>query len=46
MTWLYAYIFPEELSRYLSEGWKLAGKMRPDDWASPNAGSLIVRKRI
>ena len=29
---------------YEAAGWELAGNMRPDDWASPNKGNLIVRK--
>jgi hypothetical protein len=41
---LYLYIFIDELPRYEAEGWTLAGKMRPDDWASLNRGNLIVCK--
>lgn len=41
---LYLYIFIDELPRYEAEGWILAGKMRPDDWASLNRGNLIVCK--
>jgi hypothetical protein len=41
---LYLYIFIDELPRYEAEGWTLAGKMRPDNWASLNRGNLIVSK--
>jgi hypothetical protein len=51
MIWLYMYIFPEEWPRYkagdneIGYGWKRVGYMRPHNWASHNAGNLIVRKR-
>ena len=45
MIWLYMYIYPEEWPRYKAEGWKRVGYMRPHNWASHNAGNLIVRKR-
>ena len=41
---LYFYIYADDLKKYESEGWILAGKMRPDDWASLNRGNLIVCK--
>jgi hypothetical protein len=44
MTWQYKYIFISDLPDYQADGWELVGNMRPDDWASPNKGNLIIRK--
>jgi hypothetical protein len=44
MTWLYFYIFPFQWPEYEAKGWVIVGNMRPDNWASPNKGNLIVRK--
>jgi hypothetical protein len=45
MIWFYYYIYPHELPEHEAEGWELVGNMRPDNWASPNKGNLIVRKK-
>lgn len=45
MIYEYAYIFAADLPRWQAQGWELAGNMRPDNWASPNKGNLIVRKK-
>jgi hypothetical protein len=45
MTWFYFYIFIDQWPEYEALGWELAGNMRPDNWASPNKGNLIVRKK-
>jgi hypothetical protein len=44
MIWFYYYIYPHELPEHEADGWVLVGNMRPDNWASPNKGNLIVRK--
>jgi hypothetical protein len=44
MEWYYFYIFPHQLPEFESQGWALVGNMRPDNWASPNKGNLIIRK--
>jgi hypothetical protein len=45
MIWFYFYIYPSEWPEHEAGGWELVGNMRPDNWASPNKGNLIVRKR-
>jgi hypothetical protein len=44
MEWFYFYIFPHQWPEFEAQGWELAGNMRPDNWASPNKGNLIIRK--
>jgi hypothetical protein len=44
MIWFYFYIFPSQWPEFEAQGWILIGNMRPDDWASPNKGNLIIRK--
>ena len=46
MTWYFKYIRPSDLAAHKRRGWKYVGKMRPDNWASPNHDSIIVRKKV
>jgi hypothetical protein len=46
VEWFYFYIFPHQLPEFEAKGWVMIGNMRPDDWASPNKGNIIVRKSI